>query len=329
VTVPAAGTDRPPSDAFSAGGHADTDLFVWPPTTAPDDPITLDVPAEPGPDARVEASGDPSPGALAAALGAIEEDLLGVRSVSFARWARATGWTPDGFGAFCWRCAESVGPFECDGAGCGSCREKRLAWDRALRLGVYNAGLRSCVTELKFGRWRRTGADLGRFMGRRLAESMAAGGFAPSEVVLVPVPSSWRRRMQRGVDHTGVLAKAAGAEAGVRLLAGLVRRHTPPQVGLSATARAANIRGAFRPGPALARLTPSGPAAGAARRSGVRAAPGRVRAVVVLDDVRTTGATMSAACRAVRGSVGRTVEIWSLVAAVASQRRPGGGFDRR
>jgi predicted amidophosphoribosyltransferase len=121
-------------------------------------------------------------------------------------------------------------------------------------------------------------------------------------VVVVPVPTSWRRRMERGIDHTGVLAAAAGREAGVRVVRGLGRRHTPAQVGLSATARAANIRGAFR----------------------VRAALGRldgVRAVVVLDDVRTTGATMTAACRAVRGVVGKGAEIWALTVLVATDRR--------
>lgn len=252
----------------------------------------------------MDVSGEPvvvPPGWLARA----EADLLGVRSVSFARWARATGWRADGFGAFCWRCADSVGPHEVDGTGCGTCREKRLAWDRAARLGVYEGGARAAVMELKFGRWRRTGAELGAALGERLRDVMDAGGFRAGEVALVPVPASWRRRMQRGIDHTGVLAEGAGRRAGVRVIRGLSRRHTPAQVGLSATARAANVRGAFRARPALGGLE-------------------GVRAVVVLDDVRTTGATMTAACRSVRGIVGRGLEIWALTALVATDRRGNG-----
>lgn len=276
------------------------DLFVWPPREA-DAPVVVDRPVDPG----LETESTPS-AAAPGWLGRAEADLLGVRSVSFSRWARATGWKADGFGSFCWRCADSVGAYEVDGTGCGTCRERRLAWDRAARLGVYEGGLRAAVMELKFGKWRRTGSELGAAMGARLREVMDAGGFAAGEVVVVPVPSSWRRRMGRGIDHTGVLAAAAGREAGVRVVRGLGRRHTPAQVGLSATARAANVRGAFR--------------VRDRRWGGLRGLEG-VRAVVVLDDVRTTGATMTAACRAVRGMVGKGAEIWALTALVATERR--------
>lgn len=279
--------------ASSAPPHPDHDAFVWPPAAA-DEPIGHDAPVDP----ETELGSVPPEGWLER----LESDLLGVRSVGFAHWARRTGWRPDPPHAFCWRCAGSVGPHEIDGSGCAACRTRRLAWDRAARLGVYSGGVRAGVLELKFARWRRSGRDLGRAMGDRLREVLEGGGFAPGEVVLVPVPTSWRRRMARGVDHTLVLARAAGARAGVRVVRGLGRRHTPPQVGLSATARAANIRGAFKPRKPLACLGEG------------------VRAVVVLDDVRTTGATLTAACRAVRGAVGKGREVWVLTAAVASDR---------
>lgn len=284
------------------------DLFVWPPQRA-DEPVRIDAPTEAPP--PVHGRG-PTRQA--------ESDLLGVRSLSFARWAAATGWRADGFGAFCWRCADSVGPHEVDGSGCGSCRDKRLAWDRAARLGVYEGGVRSAVMELKFGRWRRTGAELGRAMGERLREVMDAGGFRPDEVVIVPVPASWRRRMERGIDHTRVLAIHAGARAGVPVVRGLARRHAPPQVGLSATARAANMRGVFRPRPALEAALGRGKGRGGE-------GSGRIRAVVVLDDVRTTGATMTAACRSVRSLIGKSVEVWALTAVVATDRRGRGAGD--
>lgn len=268
--------------------------FVWPPRS-PEAPVLVDLPAD-------EAPPPPRPMGL---LEHVEADLLGVRSVSFGRWARASGWRPDAFGSFCWRCADSVGPHEVDGTGCGACRGRRLAWDRAARLGVYEGGLRGALMELKFGRWRRTGAELGAAMGERLGDMLGAGGFRPEEAVIVPVPPSWRRRMARGIDHTWVLARGAGRRAGVRVVPALARRHRPTQVGLSATARAANIRGAFRV---------------RARFADGEALAGRV--VVVLDDVRTTGATMVAACRAVRPLVGPGVEVWALTAMVASDRRP-------
>lgn len=295
--------------ATGADPEHPTDAFVWPPAARAEEPIPDDAidPIETGID-RARRAG---------LAGTIEADLLGLRSLSFARWAAATGWHPDWYGAFCWRCAESVGPFETDGTGCGSCRERRLAWDRAVRLSVYEGGTRTAATELKFGRWRRTGTDLGRAMGRRLTEVMGAGGFEAHEVVMVPVPASWRRRMARGVDHTAVLARAAASEAGVRVVRGLSRRHTPTQVGLSATARAANVRGAFRPTAALAKRVQGS-------NDRLNEGDSGIRVVVLVDDVRTTGATLTAAARAVRSTVGRRVEIWTLVAAVASSRRPAG-----
>ena len=165
--------------------------------------------------------------------------------------------------------------------------------------------------ELKFGRWRRTGREIGRELGRRLADDLALIGATPGEAVIVPVPASWRRRMARGVDHTLVLARAAGLESGARVVRAMGRRHARPQVGLSATARAANVRGVFLARPrAVRRLRDA-------------------RIVVVLDDVRTTGATMTAACRFVRtlhgpkGVAGarRGVWVWAVSAAVASERR--------
>lgn len=290
-----------------------TDAFVWPPLNRADRPIDTDAPDP------IETGTDAGRGPGWA--GRIESDLLGLRSLSFGRWASSTGWRPDRYGAFCWRCAESVGPHETDGSGCGSCRERKLAWDRAVRLSRYEGGTRTAATELKFGRWRRTGVDLGKAMGTRLGEVMAAGGFEPSEVVLVPVPPSWRRRMSRGIDHTGVLARAVGAQSGTRVLRGLRRRHTPAQVGLSATARAANVKGAFSPSRRLERAFGLGKATNPGKKGGQSGVGAGVRVVVLVDDVRTTGATLTAASRAVRKVVGRRVEIWTLVAAVASSRR--------
>jgi predicted amidophosphoribosyltransferase len=294
-----------PPNSPTAGEDA-TAPFIWPPAS-PDAPIDTDRPTDPETDLP---AAPPGPGWLSR----LEHDLLGVRSVSFARWARSAGWSPDPKQTVCWRCAESVGPHEVDGAGCGTCRGKRLAWDRAFRLGRYEGGLRSGVMELKFGRWRRTGREIGRELGRRLADELAMLGATPGEAVIVPVPSSWRRRMGRGVDHTLVLALAAGRESGVRVVRAMGRRHARPQVGLSASARAANVRGVFL-----------------ARKWAVSAL-GHARIVVVLDDVRTTGATMTAACRFVRkmaapgGVRGGTtgVEVWAMSAAVASERRSTG-----
>jgi ComF family protein len=95
----------------------------------------------------------------------------------------------------------------------------------------------------------------------------------------VPVPLSRRRRIERGYDQAALLARGLSRAAGLPLLAGALRRlrDAPPQVGLTRSERCANAAGAFAAGPAV-----------------------RGRAVALVDDVITTGATADACARALR-----------------------------
>lgn len=284
-------------------GHDTLDretAFVWPPKQFIEAPIELDAPTLDLDPIRPPRSG---------VFGTIERDFLGVRSLSFARWAAASGWMPESSTRSCWRCAGSVGPHEVDGDGCANCRTKKLAWSRAIRLGRFESGLRSGVLELKFGRWRRSGREIGQVIGERIRFELESLDIDPQEAAIVPVPAPWRRRVARGVDHTLVLSFGASKACGVPIVRGMTRKHSQPQVGLSATARAANVRGVFQMKPAE-----TGPLASK-------------RVVILLDDVRTTGATMTSACRAVRKAIGKSPEIWCCVAAVAADRRGSGALE--
>lgn len=170
-----------------------------------------------------------------------------------------------------------------------------------VRLGEHAGPLRDWVHEVKFTRFQALGVTLGHRLGRRVIE---AGGDGPGWLV-VPAPTTRRRRLARGVDHAGAIAAGVAAETGWPVRRLLARRHRPSQTSLPASERKRNAAGAFR------------------RRGGARLGDARV---LVVDDVMTTGATASAACRAlVKGlkAAERPEAVWVAVVAVAP--RPGAG----
>ncbi len=118
----------------------------------------------------------------------------------------------------------------------------------------------------------------------------------------VPVPLHPWRRLQRGFNQASLLASALD----VPVVHALWRaRRTAPQSGLTAAARQRNVRDAFRPSPLLS---------SAACEEWLEGA-----VVVLVDDVRTTGATLNA-CADVLKKAG-VQEVRALTAAVRGYSR--------
>jgi ComF family protein len=98
--------------------------------------------------------------------------------------------------------------------------------------------------------------------------------------VLVPVPLHRQRIRERGFNQSALLAGAMADLSGIEVRDCLLRvRDTPHQVGLTASERASNVKGAF-----AVREMPSG----------------MPRTVVLVDDVFTTGATIAACAEVLR-----------------------------
>jgi ComF family protein len=204
-------------------------------------------------------------------------------------------------GGLCATCGERLfSPYAVvDASGeprCGLCRRVEPAFARAVAYGSYESGLRELIHLLKFGGVR----PAANVLGRMLAEAIAAlePEFPAASVVLVPVPLHRTKLRQRGFNQAELIARAAVKSSLLRdrlhLCAGVLERtrETASQIGLTSHQRRENLRGAFKP----------------AQRELVKG-----REVLVVDDVYTTGTTVSE-CARVLHRAGAT-KVW--VATVA------------
>jgi ComF family protein len=142
-------------------------------------------------------------------------------------------------------------------------------------VGSYEDPLRKAVLRLKFERKVALVPALGELAAAELAPALPA--WKPA--ALVPVPIHWTRQLERGFNQSRLLCDEVSRRTGVPTREWLERtRRTPPQVGQNRKDRERSVRGAF----ALAR---------AAAVEG---------AVVLVDDVRTSGSTLTECARVLR-----------------------------
>lgn len=164
-------------------------------------------------------------------------------------------------------------------------------------LGPFEGVLRDVVHGIKFQGRRSLAVQLGP-----LLRAAAAPALRGADAV-VPVPLHPWRQWRRGYNQAALLA----ATLGLPIWPILRRtRLTAPQTSLDAGARHRNVRDAF----ALGGWSP-----GAASRATAKAA-GRV--LVLVDDVRTTGATLEACGRVLKDAGARDVR--AITAARAELR---------
>jgi ComF family protein len=135
----------------------------------------------------------------------------------------------------------------------------------------FGGPLASAMRRFKYGGRSELARPLARAIAER-ARAACAGMHA-----IVPVPLHTQRLRERGFDQTSLLARELAKILGVPRRLDLLERTRPTtvQAALDRAARLANVEGAF---------------VGSPRAKGLR--------LLVLDDVRTTGATLSHACHA-------------------------------
>ncbi len=165
-------------------------------------------------------------------------------------------------------------------------------YDRARAVARYDGLMRDLIHDFKF----RDTHDARTLFGRWMSE---AGRTLIAECdVIVPVPLARWRLLTRRFNQSQILASEVARQAGKPAAPfSLCRvRTTKSQVGLSRTERRRNVAGAF-----------AVPQAQMARVAG--------NAVLLIDDVVTTGATASSAARALKKAGATRVDVLALALA--------------
>jgi ComF family protein len=220
-------------------------------------------------------------------------------------WAHIEPWA----GAACAHCGlpfPSQRALDSSVAFCPQCRVEEFHFDLARSYGLYAGGLRAAILQLKFGRRERLGRRLGELLSLTWNSLVANRAGAPP--VLVPVPLHLSRRRERGFNQAELLARGlsrklaqTGSAPGLRVETRCLyrTRATPPQTGLSLHQRKENVRDVF---------------------TVARPERTRGRVVILVDDVMTTGATLSAAAGVLKK--GGALQVLGLTLARATPHFP-------
>lgn len=173
---------------------------------------------------------------------------------------------------FCPHCGEPAALADAPVTPCGSCLQSLPPWNAFLFYGVYEGDLREALLKGKFS-GSLAALDLaGGLLAEVCAEHYAC---APKPQLIVPIPLHHSRLRERGFNQSGELARHAGRTLDLPVRHDLLIRvrATVPQMTLDREQRR--------------RLVQPFAASGDVRG----------RHILLLDDVCTTGATLSCAAR--------------------------------
>ena len=193
---------------------------------------------------------------------------------------------------YCRRCGRDVSKYALLGGACPDCQGKEIHFDQISRSGVYADALSKMILAFKKGR-----TELDSTLGFLANAALQGSGFYDDIEFFVPVPLHWFRRLTRGYNQAQVLVKKLKYPS-AKINTDLVRiRYTKSQPMMAtAAARARNVAGAF------------------AVRRGHQFTD---RNVCLVDDIKTTGATLNECAKTLKEA--GASKVFALVLAVAGQ----------
>lgn len=196
-------------------------------------------------------------------------------------------------GDYCRRCGRDAGRFALLAGKCPDCQGREIYFDSIARAGIYEQTLRRMILSFKNGR-----AELDSVLGFLADSALEGSGFSSDIEFFVPVPLHWTRRFVRGYNQSYILIRKMRHPA-IKISTDLIRtRRTKAQPAMiSPAARQRNVAGAF------------------AVRYGHDF---RGRNVCLVDDIKTTGATLNECAKTLKQA--GASKVFALVLAVAGQK---------
>jgi ComF family protein len=212
-------------------------------------------------------------------------------------------------GLLCVTCGERVeGAYAPDGNPgeilCTLCRRLQPPYVKATAYGSYESGLRELIHLLKYEQVRPAANVLGRMLAEAIEDLRPLFAGTP---IVVPVPLHSRKLRQRGFNQAELIARAAvklmPVESRLQLSSGVLQRcrETQSQIGLSRHQRRENMRGAFA-------------VATAEEIQGSE--------VLLVDDVFTTGTTVSECARVLRRAGASKVFVATVARTLKAEAQP-------
>lgn len=202
----------------------------------------------------------------------------------------------------CWRETSFIGGTVCESCGtplpgaddghrieCDECMTMPRPWSEGRSALMYEGRARQLVLALKHGDRPEIARPAGRWMAH------AARPLLSSDTLIVPVPLHWSRFLRRRYNQSALLAREVARELNAAHCLDLLMRHkrTPMLEGKNAEERFLTLRNAISVNTRHRDRIPD-------------------RAVLLIDDVMTTGATLSACARACRMAGAKDVHVLTL-----------------
>ncbi len=151
---------------------------------------------------------------------------------------------------------------------CGNCLRNKPVFKEVIAFGLYEGILKEAISQFKFYGIRRLAKPLGNLL---------LNFNIPDADAVIPVPMTKKGLIQRGFNQSVLIGKSIARHKRIPLLINVLYKikETPPQVGLSASERLKNLTGAF-----IAKGNLNG------------------KFLILVDDVMTTGATVTECTKA-------------------------------